>query len=68
MRWRALRVSSCADKAEHRSRRDGIADFETRSVRIEVCVVINTAARADHRNGLATEIILTDLVDVSRGG
>ena len=48
MRWRALRVSSRADEAEHRARRDAIAYFQTRSVRVEMRVVINTPALADH--------------------
>src|SRR5215212_3971736 len=67
MRRRALRVSGSTDKAEHGPRCYRITNCQSRGVRIEMRVVINAAAGADHRNCLATETVLTDVVDKAPG-
>src|SRR5688500_13494985 len=66
MRWRALSVTSRANKTQQGASRDGIADFNSRCVSIEVRVVINTPAGADDRHCLAAEVVLANLVDESR--
>src|SRR5215207_8141141 len=65
MRGRALCISSGSDVAQHGASGNPIAYFQTRSVGVEMCVVVNAPARTDHRHGLTAETIQPDLENVT---
>src|ERR1051325_2640544 len=65
MRRRALCVAGGSNIAEHGAWRNPVSDFESRSVLVEMSVVINAAAGPDYRNCLTAEIVLTNVVDES---
>src|SRR5215213_8309729 len=68
MRWRALRVSGSTNVAKYRASRHTIPDFDSLCVRIEMCIVVNTTALTDYRNGLTAEAVVANVVDVPAGG
>src|SRR5256885_12577678 len=67
MWWRALRVSGRADITEHGACCYPIADRETWCVRVEMCVVVDSATRSDDRNCLTAKIVFADVVDEAAG-
>src|SRR6185369_15806702 len=68
MGWRALCVSGGADVAKHRACRNAVANVDVSGVGIEMDVVVDAPAFTDYRDSLATEVVLTNLVDVTAGG
>src|SRR5438105_7763732 len=63
------RVTRVADVAEDRLRRHIIAHREVRRVSIEMRVVVNSAARADHRDRMSSQMVFANpnYVSIGRG-
>src|SRR2546427_12490235 len=59
------RVTRVADVAEDRLQRHIIAHREVRRVRIEMRVVVNSAARANARNRMSSQMVFAHPTDVS---